>query len=196
MVPQDIGNRPQNRTHIFVEHHFYSVDCGNAGVNVDWDEVSRSGQATVVGGALVAIGTVLPWMSYSGGSASLLQDGKMEVVLSNGMSSSTSTVASSQTMIVALLLAAVAVGLPLVRGWDWKSSLPTALLGLVALALFGLSALLLHGGGQDGVLVDGNAVAETATPGTGLYAGLVGATLITLAAFGHVVSAAVGRLRS
>jgi hypothetical protein len=161
-------------------------------MDVDWQGLPRSGQATVVGGALVAVGTVLPWMSYSGGSASLLQDGKMEVALSTGMSTETSTVATSQTMTIALLLAAVAIGLPLLRGWDWKSSVPALVLGALCTLLFALSALLLHGGGQEAALVGGDRVAESATIGTGLYAGIAGALLATVASLAGLGSSVLG----
>ncbi len=181
----------------FVKRYVYSDDGGIAGMDLDWQSLPKSGKATVVSGALVALGTVLPWMSYSGGSASLLQDGKMEVLLSNGLSSPESaTVATSQTLLVALLLAGVAIGLPLARGWDWKSSLPAAVLGVIASLLFAFSAFLLHGGGQEAVLVGGEQVAETATPGTGLYLGSAGAGLVTIVTLGHLVSAGLGQLRS
>ncbi|AGN01328.1 hypothetical protein L593_06905 [Salinarchaeum sp. Harcht-Bsk1] len=164
-------------------------------MDADWEGVSRTGKATVTGGALVALGTVLPYMSYSGGSASLLQDGKMEVVLSNGMSAGTATVASSETFLFALVLAAIAIGLPLLRGWDWKSSLPVFLVGAFDALLFGYSALMLHGGDQDAALVGGEPVAASATPGIGLYAAIAGTLVVTVLSLGNLLSTVLGRLR-
>ncbi|GAB3690793.1 hypothetical protein GCM10028857_27540 [Salinarchaeum chitinilyticum] len=166
-------------------------------MEVDWNALSRTGKTNVVGGALALLGAVLPWMSWSGGSASLLQDGKMEAVLSNGLSGTeTVTIATSRTLLVALALAAVAIGLPLVRGWDWKSSLPSLLLAGVGTALFSVSALFLHGGGQEAILVGGEQVAETATPGVGLYAGLAGALVVLLASLASLVSTGLAGLRN
>lgn len=164
-------------------------------MDIDWQGLPRTGQATVVGGALVAVGTVLPWMSYSGGSASLLDDGKMEVVLSAGMSTETSTIATSQTMWIALALAAIAIGLPLLRGWDWTAWLPALVLGWFGFYLFSVSAIMLHGGGQEAVLVGGDRVAESATPGTGFYAGYAGTIVVTLASLGALGSTVLDRLR-
>lgn len=164
-------------------------------MDIDWQGLPRTGQATVIGGALVALGTVLPWMSYSGGSASLLQDGKMEVALSTGMSTETSTVASSQTLGIALLLAAITIGLPLLRGWDWTAWLPALALGWFGFYLFSVSAILLHGGGQEAVLVGGDRVAESATPGTGFYAAYAGTVVVTLASLAALGSTALDQLR-
>jgi fatty acid desaturase len=164
-------------------------------MDVDWQGLPRTGQATVVGGALVAVGTVLPWMSYSGGSASLLQDGKMEVVLSTGMSTDTATVATSQTMGIALLLAAIAIGLPLLRGWDWTAWVPALVVGTIGFFLFMFSAVLLHGGGQEAALVGGDRVAGSATPGTGLYAALAGTVVATLGSLAALGSTALERLQ-
>lgn len=164
-------------------------------MDVDWQGLPRTGQATVVGGALVAIGTVLPFMDYSGGSASLLQDGKMEVVLSSGLSTETTTVASSQTLLFALVLAAVAIGLPLARGWDWKSAVPSLLVSFFTASMFTVGALLLHGGGQEAVAVGGDPVAETATPGIGLYALLAGSVIVGLASLGYLGKAGLATLR-
>jgi hypothetical protein len=164
-------------------------------MDVEWSGLARTGKATVVGGALVAIGTVFPFMDYSGGSASLLQDGKMEVALSAGLSTETSTVANSQTLLFALAVAAVGIGMPLARGWDWKSAVPSLLVSGLAYFLFMFAALMLHGGGQEAVLVGGDPVAETATPGIGLYALLVGTVIVALASLAYLGSAGLAKLR-
>lgn len=164
-------------------------------MDLEWTELPRTGKATVVGGALVMLGTVLPWMSYSGGSASLLQDGKMEVGVSTGMGSDTATVAPSATLWIALVLVLVAVGIPLYRGWDWKSALPAFLLGAGTYFVFALSALVLHDGTDDGVFVGGERVAESASMGIGLYAALVGTVVISVAGLTYLGVAALAKLR-
>lgn len=164
-------------------------------MDLEWTELPRTGKATVVGGALVMLGTVLPWMSYSGGSASLLQDGKMEVAVSGGMGTDTATVAPAETLWIALILVLVAVAIPLYRGWDWKSALPAFLLGAGTYFVFALSALLLHDGGQEGVFVGGERVAESASMGIGLYAGLVGTVVVSVAGLTYLGVAALAKLR-
>lgn len=164
-------------------------------MDLEWSELPRTGKATVVGGALVVLGTVLPWMSYSGGSASLLQDGEMEVGVSTGMGSDTATVAPSVTLWIALVLVLVAVGIPLYRGWDWKSALPAFVLGAGTYFVFALSALVLHDGADDGVFVGGERVAESASMGIGLYAALVGTVVISVAGLTYLGIAALAKLR-
>lgn len=165
-------------------------------MDFDWKSLDPTAKIASLGGGLMLLGAVLPWLSYPGGSASLLMDGTMEIVATGAFGSPNATEVGNSSVLVAVLVAgAVVLGVPQWRRWDWKSALAVTAAG--AAAYFpGAFLLVILRGDLDGAIVGGEPVATTVSAGVGAYSFVVGAAAAGLAGLVALIVFGIRWLRS
>ena len=164
-----------------------------------WARLGLTGKATVVAGVCILIGLVLPWMSWAGGSESLLSGNEMEMLFKSpelGEDTTETTVGSAQTLYIALTTGVVAGAVPLVRKWDGKSAFVTLGVSGIAYFLLTLQMMFLYDGTDRGALVAGERVASSASAGIGAYLIWTATTVVGLASLIRAGSALLSRIRS
>ena len=164
-----------------------------------WARLGLTGKATVVAGICILVGLILPWMTWPGGSESLLSGNEMEMLFKSpelGEDTTETTVGSAQTLYIAVTTGIVAGAVPLIRKWDGKSAFITLAVSGIAYFLLTLQMMFLYDGTDRGALVAGERVASSASAGIGAYIIWAATTVVGLASLVRVGSALLARFRS
>jgi hypothetical protein len=164
-----------------------------------WDKLGLTGKVSVIAGVCVIVGVFLPWMSWPGGSETLLSGNEMEMLFKSPElqeDTTETTVGSAQTLYIALATGIVAGAVPLIRKWDGKSAFFTLSISGFAYLLLTIQMMFLYDGTDRGALVAGERVASSASAGIGAYIIWTATTIVGLASLVHVGSALLARIRN